>query len=525
MNFSLHRDSSPRLPRWVLGLLVGIYLLAGMFGHDPWKGEDAVHLVIAHGFWQSNDWLIPRIAGEIWPHTAPLYHWVAAALGGLLTPLLAFHDAARLTTTLFGILFLLALTGATRSFYGDTASRIAPLLAIGTIGLLVSLHEAQPAIAGLAFAALAWWGGGLLAQGNRKGAPLLGLGLGLAFVAHGLVGLLMAATVLPAPTFRRDPNSLLIALAIALPVALLWPILLWQSAPEILAAWWQNEWAEATLGRHLPTPRHLEIIAWATWPILPLSLWGARILPRDSARLWLPLAGILLGLGWYLSGPARTLSLFPVLIPLILLASAGAERLRRSATNAFDWFGAMTFSLIAVLIWLGASAIELGWPTPIARNFAKLAPGYDSPIGLWSLGFAIAATLGWLAAWRLPRAPWRSSLRWAAGATMMWVLVTSLWMGWIDHYKNHRPVAISLRNALPDNVDCIERNGLGTSQRAMLDYFVGIRTISPSRTRNCSWRLTAESPPRETPAGWIEVWQGARPSDRKERWYLERREN
>jgi 4-amino-4-deoxy-L-arabinose transferase-like glycosyltransferase len=525
MNFNLHHDHSPRLPRLALGLLVGIYLLAGMFGHDPWKGEDAIHLAIAHGFWQGDDWLIPRIAGEVWPHTAPLYHWVAASLGGLLTPMLAFHDAARITTTLFGILFLVALTGAARSFYGDTASRIAPLLAIGTIGLLVSLHEAQPAIAGLAFAALAWWGAGLLTQDKRKGALLLGLGLGLAFAAHGLVGLLMAAAVLPAPIFRRDLKSLLIALAIALPVALFWPILLSQTAPETLSAWWQNEWAEATLGRRLPTPGHLEIIAWATWPILPLSLWGARILPRDSARLWLPIAGILLGLAWYLSGPARTLSLFPVLIPLILLASAGAERLRRSTTNAFDWFGAITFSLIALLIWLGASAIALDWPTPIARNFAKLAPGHDGHIGLWALGFAIAATLGWLAAWRLPRAPWRSSLRWAAGATMMWVLVTSLWMGWIDHYKNYRPVVELLRSALPDRIDCLERSGLGTSQRAMLDYFAGIRTVAPSHARNCAWRLAIDDLNRETPAGWVEVWQGARPSDRKERWYLERREN
>lgn len=523
MNFSLHRDQNPPLPRWVLGLLVGLYLLAGMFGHDPWKGEDAIHLAIAHGFWQGGSWLIPRIAGEVWPHTAPLYHWVAAALGGLLSPMLPFHDAARLTTTLFGILFLVALTGASRSFHGAGASRIAPLLAIGTIGLLVSLHDAQPAIAGLAFAALAWWGAGLLMQGLHKGAPLLGLGLGLAFASHGLVGLMMAIAVLPAPTFQRDLKSVLIALAIALPVALLWPILLWQAAPETLALWWQNEWAEATRARHLPTPGHLEIIAWATWPILPLSLWGARILPRDSLRLWLPLAGVALGLLWYLSGPARTLSLFPVLIPLILLASAGAERLRRSATNAFDWFGAMTFSLIALLIWLGASATTLGWPAPIARNFAKLAPGHDSQLGSAALIFALIATLGWLAAWRLPRAPWRSSLRWAAGATMMWVLVTSLWMGWIDHYKNYRPVALSLRNALPGDVDCIERSGLGTSQRAMLDYFAGIRTVAPSRARHCAWRLTIDDLDHETPAGWMPIWQGARPSDRKERWYLEQR--
>lgn len=526
MIFSLERTPAPPPPRLVLILLVGIYLLAGVIGHDPWKGEDAIHIGIAHGFWQEGSWLLPRIAGEAWPHTAPFYHWMAALLGGTLEPVAGFHQGARLASSLFGLIFFIALGGAARTLCGQSAGRIAPLLAIGTLGLLVPFHETQPAIAGLACAAIAWWGGGLLWQGQAKGAWVFGAGAGLACATHGLVGGLMVLAVLLAPTFRGNLRSLLIAILIALPLALAWPIITAQVQPEYIATWWRNEWAEATLRRHLPEREHLELLAWATWPVLPLSCWGAWTLRRNRSLLALLLIGITIGLLWFLTGPARGLGLFPAMIPWIILAAAGAERLRRGATNAFDWFAAITFSLIAVVIWLGASAMTFGWPAGIARNFAKLAPGYSSSMSVMAIMLALLATLGWITAWRLPRAPWRSSLRWAAGGTMMWVLVTSLWLGWIDHYKSYRSVVFDLRQALPGDADCLERSGMSISQRALLDYFTGLRPIAPTRNRTCTWRLTVGDPDRDTPAGWETLWQGYRPSDRKkERWYLDRRRN
>ena len=35
-----------RLPPvgWVLAAMLAFYVLAGLFGRDPWKGEDAIHI-------------------------------------------------------------------------------------------------------------------------------------------------------------------------------------------------------------------------------------------------------------------------------------------------------------------------------------------------------------------------------------------------------------------------------------------------------------------------------------------------
>lgn len=524
MNFGTFQDNSPRLPTLALIVLAGIYLLTGVIGHDPWKTEDAIHIGIAHGFALHGGWLTPAVAGEPWPHTAPLYHWVAALLGQLLGGLLGFHDAARLATALFGALFLVALAGAARSLHGDAAGRISPLLAIGTLGLLLPMHEAQPAIAGLACAALAWWGGGLNQQGKTRGGPLLGLGLGLAFLAHGLAGLIMAVAALSAPLLRRDWKSLTLALLIALPLLALWPLALLQNAPEYWTQWWQNELAEATWARNPPTGRHLEQLIWAAWPVWPFALWSLWLLRRQIDRLLLPLLGVAVTFVWYLSGPPRSMAVLPVLAPLTLVAAAGADRLRRGAANAFDWFSVMTFSFVAGLIWLGASAQSLGWPPKIANNFVKLAPGHAADYGFVALGSAGIATLVWLLTWGLRRASWRASLRWAAGVTFMWVLTTALWLPWMDYAISYRPVVASLKAALPQQgVGCIERGDFGLAQRASLDYFSGIRTVAPGHKPACGWRLSVAEKNRKAPGGWLEVWQGGRASDRKENWYLDRR--
>jgi len=523
MLFGSYQDNSPRLPTLVLLLLAGIYLLAGITGHDPWKGEDAVHIGIAHDILTRGNWLFPHIAGEPWPHTAPLYHWVAALLGHTLGGLLEFHNAARLATALFGALYLFALAGAARAFHGATAGRAAPLLAIGTLGLLLPIHEAQPAIAGLAFAALAYWGGGLILQGKTHGALLLGAGLGLAFPAHGLVGLLMALAILPAPIFRRDWKSLGLTLAIALPLMTAWPLLLANHSPELWAEWWQNESAEATLARGLPEIQHFEQLIWAAWPVLPLAFLGCWTHRHHVNKLAVPFFGTLLTLVWYLSGSSRTLAILPMLLPLTLLATAGIEYMRRGVANAFNWFGVITFTFFSALVWLGASAQALDWPPKIAGNFRKLAPGHEVDYSLFALAFAVTLTVAWMLSWRLPRATWRASLHWAAGTTLMWALVATLWLSWIDYGKSYRPVIASLRAALPAEASCLERKSLSAGQLASLDYFAGIRTQAVAPERKCAWRLIAEGKNRKSPAGWTERWQGHRPGDRDERWYLEQR--
>jgi len=123
------RTLAPLLARRAAWLLCGLWLLAGVVGHDPWKADDALHLGVAWSM-AGGDWLVPRIAGDPWLVGPPLYHWLAALCGKLFGWLLPWHDAARLASALFGGLYLVVISRTAYRLDGGSAALAAPLLAV-----------------------------------------------------------------------------------------------------------------------------------------------------------------------------------------------------------------------------------------------------------------------------------------------------------------------------------------------------------------------------------------------------------
>lgn len=509
-------DARPPGPLpWVVVLLCSVFLFAGLVGHDPWKSEDAVGLAVAHGFFSGESWLVPTLAGEPWTEDEPLFHWVAALVGWLTQALLPFHDGARLAAGLFGALTLAFLAGTSRRLHGGDAAWGAPLLAIGTLGLLVPVHEAQPASAVLAGITAIYWGTAMQAERQLAGALLMGAGLGATFLAGGLGGVLPALTLLAAPLMRKRWAAFAIALCTGILVGAFWPSLLFSRNPAFLAAWWNAE-IPSIASRGWPGLDHLKLLGWFAWPVLviaPWAFWRNRR-PWSDPPLLLPLLGLAGALPWFLTHDSKDAAL-PLLPPLILLATGGIERLRRGAANAWDWFGMITFTIVAFLVWLAASAMFLGWPPKIAANITKLEPGFVARFSWPAMAAAVAATLAWAAVlFLMPRSPWRVVTRWAAGVTVMWVLVVALVMQWIDYGKTYRPVVVELAKVLPSDSGCIGRRHLGATQRAALDYFVGIRTRYG--LTGCRWLIVQGGKEEVAPAGWSKTWEGHRPGDRSE---------
>jgi 4-amino-4-deoxy-L-arabinose transferase-like glycosyltransferase len=513
----------PGPPVWLVLALCAVYLLAGLTGHDPWKSEDAIHLGIAHDVLVGGNWLVPTLAGEPWADAAPLYHWLAAASGAVWQFLLPFHDAARLASAFFGALFLAMLAGAARRFYGPAAGWGAPLLAIGTLGLLVPIHEAQPTAAILAAIAALYWGAARLADRPATGALLMGAGLGASFLAGGASAALPLLPLLLLPLAQRRWLALAVAVAASGLVAASWPLLLAWREPAFLGAWWSAQLASVAPHGGFSID-HAQWLGWFAWPVLfiaPWAVWRGRR-QLSAPPLAVPLLGIAGAAIWFLGHEPKTLATLPLLPPLILLASSAVITLRRGAANAWDWFGMMTFTIIAALVWLGAVAMLTGWPPKLAHNFARLEPGFVDQWSLPALLVALLASGAWLLVlWRLPRAPWRVASRWAAGVTVAWTLITTLWMPWIDYGKTYRPVVAALRQALPADHGCIGRHDLGAPQRAALDYFAGLRTQAAGQP--CRWLVAQGGAREKPPAGWQKVWEGHRPGDRNEWLRLYRR--
>ena len=506
----------------LLCVLCAVYLLTGLLDHDLWKYEDAVHLGVAWDMASSNHWLQPQLAGEAW-REAPLYYWLAAALGKLLGGLLDFHNAARLATACFGALALYAIgraSGFTVSgerMHGPAPARLdaaAPLILISAPGLLLPMHDAQPMIAVLAGHALAYWGLAQLPH-QRSGGLYLGLGLVLTALAGGLDALLPLLPLILLPLFHQAWRSrtALTALMAALAVsgAVITAAVLWLGVPGL------SPFAPQSVRDHL------ELLAWYAWPALPIALWSVWLYRRQPGLVALPLLGSIGALAWFLlCSEARNLPALPLLLPLTLLAAAGAGRLRRGAANAIDWFGMMTFSLLGLFLWLAEAALLTGTPPKLHKNITRLIPGYDNDIGILAWIFAAVISLLWLLIiFSSRRSPWRGITHWACGMVLIWCLFAALWIPPVDYGKSYAPMSRQIAAKIDDK-SCVASQRLGEAQRAALHYHAGLITRRGPSASACNW-LLVQGQPRRIPkvdGNWTKVWEGARPSDREERYYL-----
>jgi 4-amino-4-deoxy-L-arabinose transferase-like glycosyltransferase len=540
----------------VLAVLALAFVAPGLVGHDPWRAFDVIAIEVAHQMHVAGDWIVPRLAGEPWLEDPPFYHWLALAFGKAFGGLLGFHNAARLASgaAMLAALWFLYLAArhtavaapATASAVRDPTAEVparrgtgaaATLLLMGSLGLIVHAHEAVPDLAALAAGCGALFF--LVVSDRRTGRAGVGFGasLGVAFLSTGFVvpavlgGAALAAHL--ACDAWRSPRALRFlgaAAAAFAVVAAAWPLaLLWRS-PELAATWWQTATsARGGFGANLRY--YLATATWFAWPAWPLAAWAAWTLRREwrTPRVFVPLVASLaapLAIAW--AGPQQDINAMVLLAPLALLGAHGVPHLRRGAANALDWFGVMTFTVFAALVWLGYAAMLTGAPARLAKNFTRPAPGFEARFELLPFLVAAALALAWLyLAFGAPRAPTRGVTRWAAGVTLLWGSFATLWLPWADHLKSYRSVALQLRSSLPADPGCIAARELAAPQRAALSYHAGIRTepwADGQAAPRCRF-LIVQGHPREEIApgpGWRKLADVGRPGDKGERYRLYR---
>jgi 4-amino-4-deoxy-L-arabinose transferase-like glycosyltransferase len=273
----------------------------------------------------------------------------------------------------------------------------------------------------------------------------------------------------------------------------------------------------------------LKILPWYAWPAWPLaawSLWRARRVLATRRDLQLPLVAFL---AFFLAvsafGGSREVNAMPLLLPLAILGVAELDSLPRGAASALDWFGMTTFLLLGALIWIGWAAAITGRPEFAAAWLQKEIPGFTYRFNFVAFAFAALLTLVWLVVVaRSLRSTRRAVVNWAAGITMVWMLMMTIGVPLVDQARSYRAVSARIVAALPPDFGCVARRGVGDAQRALLDYFVNLRTMReelPAAER-CRALLVQATPLRIPPVGgeWTEAWRGSRPGDRHELFIL-----
>ena len=544
MYFIKPTDPNPITPAKavMLGLLCLAWLGTGLIGHDPWKPDDAYSFGVVYSLLQSGDWLVPTLAGEPTMANPPLYYWTAALLAKLFAPLLPLHDGARLASGIYSALMLLFIGLSGRKLYGENRGWAAAIILIGCLGMLVRAHQTITDMALLAGCAMMLYGYTHSQERFGIAGFWIGIGTGIGFMAKGFIApvtFALIAALLPLLfknwRLRNYVYSILLAVLVALPWLTVWPYLLYQHAPKLFSEWaWSHNignWLNfISKGVSVDAFYYLKNLPWLAWPAMPLAAWAVwrerrRLSQRDDLQL--PLISFLVMFVILSLVPnIKEVFALPMLLPLALLATSSLSMLKRGAANALDWFGLMTFLLIAILMWWGWAGLLLDNHAKITLWLKDYQPGFEPVFQTAQFTIAASATLLWLLlVWRVGRSMRRAVVNWAAGITLIWILAMTLWLPWLNSGKSYRGMVASLTQAMPQQYNCIARNiGLGESQRAMLYYFGNITTRrDPARV--CELRLIQGdkiSRPLMDENRYQKIWEGSRKIDKNEQYRLYR---
>lgn len=540
------------LPRaWDLRLagfaaIVTAYLVIGVTGHDPWKQDETYIFGAVQHLLETRDWIVPAVAGEPFMEKPPLYYWVAAGFARLFSGLLPLHDGARLATPFFMIIACAAIAWTARRWWGAEHDRFALLALLGCLGIFVDAHMMLTDIPVLTGFALASCGFVLARSRAVPGGLFIALGVSVGFLGKGLLapGVIGLSAMLLPVCFRdwREPTyarALAIAAAAALPAFVIWPLALYLRSPSLFQDWfWLNNigrflgFAVPKVGAEHSPGFWLKTLPWFAFPAMPLALvtlWRSRGAWSGSPPIQFSVvvSGVMIGV-LLVSGCARGGYAIPLLVPLCLLAAPAAASLPTRLDRRGDWGLRILFGTIAAFIWTVWIVMVLrgappDWPMLARYVPPRFVPDFDRQ------GFSVAFGMTVLAAAfasLLPEVRGRALMSWTAGIALCWTLLSSLWFPWIDFTRSYRGVFLSLNDKLPAKYRCVTSVGLGESERAMLHYYAGVDTQRPEigGSNDCDVLLVqgiAGNPRRRADLKARRlVWEGARPGDDRQRFWL-----
>ena len=552
------------IPRIIIFALTLVYGFAGLFFRDPWKNEDAIGFGGMWTLFRGNtfDWIVPHLAGRELSLGAPFPYWLGGALIRLFGPWVGAANAARLYSAICFFATAVAIWYATyllgrrpevqpmafavggqpdRKSYGMTLADGALLIFLACIGLAQNAHETTPMMAQLMGIGFILYGTVRGLDKPWQGGLWTGLGLMIVILSSNLtLSLIMVSSTIIAVLASNAKLRLrwtLTSTVLGLIGFAIWPAL-WYGfnlSPELRHV--------AEVGwRNMPVMRSsisLDSIgflsvnfwayAWPVWPLAAISLahWGTN----KSAGAWraphlaIPLSLFIGSLIYVLFRVEANEHDLMILIPsLAIIGAFSLPILKRNLISFIDWFAMLSFTVIAIAVWVIWFAKVTGYPESTAANLARLLPGFQAQLNWLAFFIALAITGVWLAIvrWRTSRAPkeiWRCLIISTSGTTLMWVLLMTLWLPTINYAKTYRYVAARLSQVISTNTGCVNTSSLGLSQLASFDYFTKLDLRDDP---NCPWMLTHSQSEAQAFGSLndkklVLIWEDRRAADRDER--------
>jgi len=290
-----------------------------------------------------------------------------------------------------------------------------------------------------------------------------------------------------------------------LPWGTIWPWLVWDRSPQLFHDWfWDNN-----IGRFIDSSTVigsknnmlfcLRTVSWFTLPALPIAIWMWK--ERWSDRRTDPVfqvtlvSFLVMCVVFSVSRQARTIYASPMVVPVVLAAGAFVHRLNGRPAKIADGIVTVIYLVAVTLAWGVWLVVVLGRPDALMERLARVAPGY-TPELVWSAFVpAVLLTVGYLAWLRLrDRENGHSAiLNWSSGMLLVYSLGMTLYLPFANVRMGYRDVFIPLREHLPVSPGPVASYGIGESERALLHYLAGLKTlrteVHDDALDTCQWLI------------------------------------
>jgi len=531
----------------------GIFLLAGVIGHDPWKQDETYSFGIIYHFYTAHSWLVPKNAGVPFMEKPPLYYWTAVIFCKIFGGLLPLHDSARLASFFYMAVAAIFLWKAAKIIFRNSPQDekmewVALAFFLGTLGIVRHAHDMFTDVALLAGSTIALYGMVLLTCVNdswKKAGVWFGIGIGVAFLSKGLfipvilgLGAVFLLIILKEIRTRDTMRALVVAVFVAAPFLLIWPICLYNYSYPLFMQWfWENNvgrflgFSVARLGAG-NQPGYIAYSAfWFAFPVFPLALFSAirQKSQWQEPEYALPVAMVGTGLAFLLiSASARALYLLPLIPMFTLLATRGAADIPGKFLVFWNMAARFCYLIAIVAIWVIWLALQKAHPLPrLLPSIASVLPvDFVPSYTQWgAVAVSIAATLFFLASLRLDGGTKAGTAGiWFSGIATVWITTSTLLLPWINETKSYRPVLAQMNSYIKHSSysnDCMNTCNLGESIAPMLEYFSdghALNTVQSFSDAHCPLILTVtgKAEAEDSRMGWTLVWKGSRVLDAKD---------
>jgi hypothetical protein len=261
------------------------------------------------------------------------------------------------------------------------------------------------------------------------------------------------------------------------------------------------------------------------WYLIPgwfLLLWTIyrrrKVLWGDEMIFMCCLLAILLVISAIVSNRQDETALYPLVIPIVLLASLEIDSMRISVVSLLNWFGLFTFGLAGICVITLYIALNFGHPVDLLAKAQFYAPNYVFQFNFWQLFLAVVISAIWIFMITRKHIRGRELVsNWASGTTFVLVVFVSLCLPWFNDVLSFQAIVESSKVYLDRRSDsCVATNGVNHVQSALWYYYADVRLtdVNSSEAQQCKQMLLAiDNNQVVNYPSWQVIWSAKRPVD------------